>query len=83
MAKQVFAQSCMTCHNMPNTFNNLDHVNGAPTNFPPPYGHTFDIGVAERNKFNLDFRAYDDTNNTSTQSSCPSFAKTVRLSKSP
>jgi cytochrome c peroxidase len=62
--EQVFVRNCMNCHNMPNTFNNLDHVNGGPTNFPPLYGHTFDIGVAQRNKFNLDFRFYDATTQT-------------------
>lgn len=61
----VFAQSCMGCHNMPNTFNNVDHVvGGAPANFPPLYGHTFDVGVAQANLRHLDFRAYDNTNGT-------------------
>jgi cytochrome c peroxidase len=59
-----FARNCMDCHNMPNTFNNVDHVNGKPTNFPPLYGHTFDIGVAERNALDLDFRAYDGATGT-------------------
>jgi cytochrome c peroxidase len=55
----VFQQNCMSCHNMPNVFGNRDHVNGPPPNFPPLYGHTFDIGVAQRNLHHLDFRFYD------------------------
>jgi cytochrome c peroxidase len=62
--QDVFQDKCMSCHNMPNVFSNRDHVNGPPANFPPIYGHTFDIGVAQRNKFNLDFRFYDSTTQT-------------------
>lgn len=65
--EQIFAQSCMTCHSTPNVFNNLSNVeplgdNTRPPNFPsfgPAVGRLFDIGVAERNKFNLRFTSYD------------------------
>jgi cytochrome c peroxidase len=57
--QRVFEDNCMTCHNFPNVFGNLDHAIGPPPNFPPLYGHTFDIGVAERNAHDLDFRVYD------------------------
>jgi cytochrome c peroxidase len=54
----------MSCHNMPNVFSNVDHWNGPPLNFPPPYGHTFDIGVSQRNRFNLDVRKFDASTGT-------------------
>lgn len=57
--KQVFAQQCMGCHDMPNVFSNRDHQDGPGPNFPPPYGHAMDIGVAQRNANHLDFRYYD------------------------
>jgi cytochrome c peroxidase len=57
--KVVFINNCMSCHNMPNVFSNKDHVDGPPLNFPPPAGHTFDIGVAQRNALHLEFRDYD------------------------
>lgn len=56
--EKVFAANCMSCHNTPNVFNNLEHVNGTPPNFPPEYGHPYDIGVAQMNKHHLDFREY-------------------------
>jgi cytochrome c peroxidase len=59
--KEVFVANCMGCHNMPNVFGNLDHQEGAGPNYPPVYGHPMDIGVAQRNKHGLDFRAYDAT----------------------
>src|SRR5262249_51083409 len=54
---EVFQRNCMTCHNTPNVFNNLDNVeplgNGdRPVNFPsfaPPVGRMFNVGVAEMN----------------------------------
>lgn len=55
----VFDASCTGCHNMPNVFTNRDHLNGPPLNFPLLYGHTFDIGVAQKNKHQLEFRRYD------------------------
>jgi cytochrome c peroxidase len=55
----VFRTYCMDCHNMPNVFSNRDHVNNPPTASPPPYAHTFDIGVAQRNALNLEFRFFD------------------------
>ena len=54
----VFQKYCMSCHNMPKVFGNRDHVNGPTPNFPTLYGHTFDIGVAQRNKHYLDFRYF-------------------------
>jgi cytochrome c peroxidase len=40
-------------------FSNRDHVNAPPHAGPPPFGHTFDIGVAERNALHLEFRRFD------------------------
>jgi hypothetical protein len=57
--QDVFQKNCMTCHNMPNVFSNRDHVDAPPLNRPPLYGHTFDIGVAERNALHLEFRRFD------------------------
>jgi len=61
----VFQASCMTCHNTPNVFNNLSNVEplGAadatrPPNYPsfaPAVGRNFNVGVAERNRFDLRF----------------------------
>jgi hypothetical protein len=62
----VFQKNCMTCHNMPNVFSNRDHVDGPPLNRPPLYGHTFDIGVAERNALKLEFRRFDPATGTRT-----------------
>ncbi len=59
--RDVFQRNCMTCHNMPNVFSNRDHVDAPPLNRPPLYGHTFDIGVAERNALHLEFRRFDTT----------------------
>ena len=56
--RDIFAQQCMSCHNTPNVFSNVEHVPGNPLSFPPRPGHAFDIGVAQHNKFNLDFRTY-------------------------
>jgi hypothetical protein len=56
---RVFKKFCMDCHNMPNVFLNRDHVNNPPEATPPPYGHTFDIGVSQRNFHNLEFRRFD------------------------
>ncbi len=62
--RDVFQRSCMTCHNMPNVFGNRDHVDAPPLNRPPLYGHTFDIGVAERNALHLEFRRFDPATGT-------------------
>jgi cytochrome c peroxidase len=62
--QEVFAQYCMSCHNTPNVFSNILHVDGAPDSYPPLYGHGFDIGVAERNFFNLEFRYFDAATGT-------------------
>jgi cytochrome c peroxidase len=64
--QSVFEKSCMTCHNMPNVFSNRDHVDGPPDNRAPLYGHTFDIGVAERNALKLEFRRFDPATGTRT-----------------
>ncbi|HTA90867.1 MAG TPA: hypothetical protein VK745_14850 [Polyangiaceae bacterium] len=64
--QQVFAASCMGCHNEPNVFSNRDHEDNAPLTTPPSYGHVMDVGVAQRNKFNLDVRRYDPTTHSRT-----------------
>ena len=61
--QKVFEKSCMSCHNMPNVFGNREHINGPPPNYSPLYGRVFDIGVAQKNKLNLDFRYYDSATN--------------------
>lgn len=61
--KLVFIQKCMSCHNMPNVFNNISNAEalGAgeaqPTNPPlgPGVARTFNVGVSERNLHNLRF----------------------------
>jgi cytochrome c peroxidase len=62
--EDVFLHYCLSCHNTPNVFGNIEHIPGSPPNFPPIYGHMFDIGVAQQNKRNLDFRNYDVSTNT-------------------
>ena len=57
--QDVFRHYCLTCHNTPNVFGNIEHVPGSPPNFPPNFGRTMDIGVAQQNKRQLDFRAYN------------------------
>ena len=57
--QDVFQHYCMDCHNLPNVFSNRDHVNAPPHAGPPPFGHSFDIGVAERNALHLEFRRFD------------------------
>lgn len=56
--RDLFAHNCMTCHNTPNVFSNVEHVPGSPLNFAPRHGHAFDIGIAQRNRHQLDFRAF-------------------------
>ncbi len=58
---QIFRAQCMVCHSTPNVFSNIEHVPGNPLSFPPRIGHSYDIGVAQRNKHNLDFRAFECT----------------------
>ncbi|MFS8065908.1 MAG: hypothetical protein ACMG6S_05990, partial [Byssovorax sp.] len=61
--KKVFQQSCMTCHNTPNVFNNLANVetrgNGERLENNPPFApsvaRTFNVGVSERNLHGLRF----------------------------
>ncbi len=60
---RVFQRYCMTCHNVPNVFNNIWNVeplgnNARPVTdpaFAPSVGKNFDIGVAEQNKLGLNF----------------------------
>jgi cytochrome c peroxidase len=59
VGQEVFRIYCMDCHNMPNVFGNRDHVNNPPDSTPPPYGHAFDVGVAQRNALHLEFRRFD------------------------
>lgn len=59
LGSNVFRTFCMNCHNMPNVFLNRDHVNNPPEATAPPYGHTFDVGVAQANFLNLEFRRFD------------------------
>jgi len=60
--QDVFVHQCMSCHNTPNVFGNIEHVPGSPPNFPPEFGHPMDVGVAQQNFHNLDFRAYNSSN---------------------
>ncbi|MGK3994845.1 hypothetical protein [Sorangium sp. So ce1024] len=61
--KKVFERLCMTCHNVPNVFNNLSNVealgNGETDVKNPVFGpavtRTFNIGVSERNRHGLRF----------------------------
>ncbi|WP_437930643.1 hypothetical protein WMF37_15885 [Sorangium sp. So ce291] len=61
--KKVFERFCMTCHNVPNVFNNLSNVealgNGETDVKNPVFGpsvtRTFNIGVSERNRHGLRF----------------------------
>jgi cytochrome c peroxidase len=55
----VFRRACMDCHDMPNVFSNVTHRNNPPGSSPPPFGKTFDIGVAQRNALGLEFRYFD------------------------
>jgi len=57
--EQVFKQSCMGCHNMPNVFSNSQHQDNKPLVTPPSYGHVMDVGVAQRNKLHLEVGRYD------------------------
>lgn len=64
--KKVFQQSCMTCHNTPNVFNNLANVetrgNGERLENNPPFapsmGRSFNVGVSEQNLHGLRFTHY-------------------------
>lgn len=64
LGQQVFERNCMSCHNMPNVFGNRDHGRGTPLSLPPLYGHSYDIGVAQRNFHHLEFRRFDAATNT-------------------
>jgi len=57
--QEIFRTRCMACHNTPNVFSNLDHIDAPPLSFPPHVGHPMDIGVAQRNALNLEFRQYN------------------------
>jgi cytochrome c peroxidase len=69
--RDIFKAQCMTCHNTPNVFGNVEHVPGAPLNFGPRIAHTFDVGVAQRNVNNLDFRGYVCTTQPPEGADCP------------
>lgn len=56
---EVFRTFCMGCHNLPNVFSNRDHVDNPPLNSPTPYHRAFDIGVAQKNFLDLEFRFFD------------------------
>jgi cytochrome c peroxidase len=67
--QKVFEKKCLSCHNTPNVFNNLDNVEPLgpnhlrPVDFPvwaPSVGRTFNIGISERNKHNLRFTVQTD-----------------------
>jgi cytochrome c peroxidase len=62
--QDTFRRYCLACHNTPNVFGNIEHVPGSPPNFPPEFGHTMDIGVAQQNRHGLDFRNYDAASGT-------------------
>ena len=57
--REVFKRQCIGCHNTPNVFGNVDHVPGLPLSAAPRYGKAFDVGVSQRNKHGLDFRAFN------------------------
>lgn len=70
--REVFRRQCMGCHDTPNVFGNVEHVPGNPLSYPPRTGRAFDIGVAQRNRFDLDFRAFVcATPPTSPPTPCP------------
>ena len=61
--QRLCEKRCMSCHNTPNVFNNLDNVEALgpnhlrPIDFPvtATVGRAFNIGISERNKHNLRF----------------------------
>lgn len=78
--RDIFKDQCMGCHSTPNVFGNIEHVPGAPLSFAPKINHTFDVGVAQRNTFNLDFRAFTCTTKPVQGVGCPQKAfKTIVL----
>lgn len=78
--RDIFKDQCMSCHNTPNVFGNIEHVPGNPLNFPPRIGHSFDVGVSQRNRHNLDFRAFVCTTQPVQGVGCPTkVLKTVVL----
>lgn len=78
--RDVFKAQCMVCHSTPNVFGNIEHVAGTPLSFAPKIGHAFDVGVAQRNINNLDFRAFTCTTKPVQGVGCPQKAlKTIVL----
>jgi len=71
----VFAAQCMSCHNTPNVFGNVDHIPGLPLSFPPRYGKAFDVGVAQKNALGLDFRAFLCADGTT---QCPESSRSLK-----
>jgi len=59
--ERVFDRSCFPCHDLPNVFGNRAHrISGSEV----PVGTGFNIGVAEANLLNLDFRDFDPQTGT-------------------
>jgi len=66
--RAVFDRDCFPCHNVPNVFNNRSHRDPASG---VPIGEGFNIGVAEANMLNLDFRNYDEQTDAKSAVSLP------------
>ena len=54
--KEVFDKNCFVCHNVPNVFNNRLQADPSKGGI---VGRGFDIGVAQANFLNLDFRYFN------------------------
>jgi cytochrome c peroxidase len=78
--QNVFRHYCLPCHNTPNVFGNIEHVPGSPANFAPEFGHPMDVGVAQQNRHNLDFREYDVATGTLQPIVLPLFAQDGTIS---
>jgi cytochrome c peroxidase len=70
--KWVFIRDCMSCHNTPNVFNNIENIQAGgldperPPEFPthgPNVGKGFNVGVSELNKHGLRFTVDDGSGN--------------------
>lgn len=65
--RRVFRRKCLACHNTPQVFGNLDHVNplgngDRPPTFPgwaPAVSRAFNVGISERNAHNLRFTKFN------------------------
>lgn len=64
--RAVFDRYCFSCHNMPHVFSGLDNVEPLASGERPPeapswapsIGRTYNIGIAERNKYGLCFTCF-------------------------